>query len=155
MSDIAQNDSIASGSSAINVIMEDQKSCNKDLNAVSPSEFIWLWRQRQISRKNKKGSRVIQEEAAQRLRVTRSVYIDAELGKLPERDISMLLERIGLENMICPSIAEKCALARRRSGIGLLPLSGMLDMSRVTFLRHEYSGSETLVEFWRKKGFIF
>src|SRR3982751_432331 len=104
MSDIAQNDSIESGSSAINVIMEDQKSCNKDLNAVLPSEFIWLWRQRQISRKNKKGSRVIQEEAAQRLRVTRSVYIDAELGKLPERDISMLLERIGLENMICPSI---------------------------------------------------
>jgi hypothetical protein len=144
MSDIAQNDSIASGSSAINVIMEDQKSCNKDLNAVSPSEFIWLWRQRQISRKNKKGSRVIQEEAAQRLGV-----------KLPERDISMLLERIGLENMICPSISEKCALARRRSGIGLLPLSGMLDMSRVTFLRHEYSGSDTLVEFWREKGFIF
>lgn len=54
-----------------------------------------------------------------------------------------------------PNVGDYCALARRRSGMGLRETAAAAAVSRQTVLNWEDRGDEKMVQFWRDKGYRF
>lgn len=132
---------------------------NKDLTSRTPGEELWLWRRRQVSPSGRSRSRVgsglSQAEAAQMLGMATQRYHDAEAGSLPERDIRTILADLNNGDHHEPTIAELCALARRRAKWTLRQAQDALGFSRVTFLERERVGDSSVVRLWRNAGFRF
>lgn len=111
---------------------------NKDLRRTTVAEDVWLWRYR-------KGWS--QAQAANALHMSRTHYQLLESGRAARRTF-------------CPSrgtrcTGEACALARRRSGLGLTKTATLYGVSRPTLINHEAKSLETLRQFWEKRGFTF
>jgi len=128
-----------------------------DLTDLTPGEELWLWRRRQVSpwgrTRSRIGSGMSQEEAAARFGMTLQRYHDAEADRLAERDIRTILAEIGVQREM--TLAERTALARRRSRWPLKRTVDDLGMSRVTYLEREKAGHESIVQFWEGRGFDY
>lgn len=110
---------------------------NKDLSTASPGERLWLVRQ---------NAGMTQREAADRHGCCLSIYQRYEQDKRePEYLVVPPPLHIGL----------LCALARRRSGLTLNQVAEALGVSKVTVLTMERAGDSRLVNFWRRKKFLF
>lgn len=97
-----------------------------------------------------------QSEAAGQLGISAQRYHDAEMSRLPERDVRTILAGTtsGGANT-APAPGELCALARRRAGWTLTVAQQALGVSRVTYLERERAGSADVVQLWRREGFKF
>lgn len=96
-----------------------------------------------------------QAEAAERLGISAQRYHDAEAGRLPERDVRVLLMSATQGSSIEPSAGELCALARRRAGWTLELARQAIGRSRVTFLELERSGGDEVLNLWKREGYTF
>lgn len=97
-----------------------------------------------------------QAEAARWVGITTQRYHDAETDRLAEREIWKIRGRAIYDgNLLAPSTAELCALARRRSRLTLTVVCEELGVSRVTYLERERAATLDIVGYWKDKGFIF
>jgi len=135
------------------------KNTRKNLTDRSPAEELWLWRRRQLSpsgrTRSRIGSGMSQAEAAERLGISSQRYHDAEAGRLPGRDVRVLLMSACQGDNIDPKPGELCALARRRAGWTLELARQAIGRSRVTFLELERIGSGDVINLWVREGYTF
>ena len=108
-----------------------------------------------MSSRVKLGSRMSQNEAAEYLGIPIMKYHHIETSKIPDREIRLVLDTIRAEEMSPPTLGERCALARRRSKLGLAKVAGALGISRVAYLTGERSGAANVVSFWERQGYRF
>lgn len=108
---------------------------DRDLRRPTPAERLWLWR---------RTTSLTQADAAARLGVPLRRYQRAEAG-----ENSVQVPR-GAPR---PTLGDLCALARRRSRLGLRAAAARLGISHVTLLAWERGSDPRLVEGWRVLGF--
>ena len=130
-----------------------------NLRRLTPSERIWLWRRRRPSTTGRVlgrgGSRMSMGEAAAHLNLPTATYVAAESGNDPDI-VQIVLDLLGDDVKQRPSVAELCALARRRSRVEVDDLCrAMGGISRPTFFARETEGSPELIDLWRARGYEF
>jgi hypothetical protein len=141
-----------------------------DLGTLTAGDKLWLWRQRQPSRRslsqNRGHGRLKQADAAELLgifsteeRVNSALYRFIESGygtvlqnraalaALASLDSSTRLDRW--------TSGELCALARRRSKLSIAEASRELGYSKPMYYRFEASGDEKIKRLWKARGYRF
>jgi transcriptional regulator with XRE-family HTH domain len=113
-----------------------------DIWDLTPGEVLRIARHR---------AGLTQREAASRAGVGKTAWWEAEKGFAP----ALTPREARLRDVRRPSLPELLDLARRRSGLGLEGVAGLLGTSRVTLLALERAGDEGLRAFWEKRGFRF
>ena len=160
----------------------DARTINFDLTMLSPAERVWLWRYRLRARdghsKGRHGARPSPDELGARIGVRGATLRVVESGMALPNEIAMVMLAAGDALPEVPTVAEACALARRRWGQSVMLLceefrdpvatdaAGRVThrgsatgetraLTKQRFGHWEGSARPRLVEFWRAKGFRF
>ena len=144
-------------------------SIDLDLNVLSASERLVLWRYRQHATNGRlfgrSGAALTQSEAATRLGISGNTYARLEEGAasaMSADKISGLLTALG---PLFPSLGELCFIARRRSGAKLQEVLDSFNrvsetarremISRPWFHQLERAGDPRVIAHWESQGFKF
>lgn len=130
-----------------------------DLGQLNPDEHLFLWRRRQKATNGRLmgrvGSSMSRAEAAAALGIDPATYARLESGARPSLQDEKTCTALEALEVLSPTLAELCFIARRRSGRSLRDIEVELDVSRVSFHKWERAGNPRLVDYWEKQGFRF
>lgn len=133
-----------------------------DLSVITAPEELFLWRLRRRATNGRllgrTGPAQSQAEAAAAIGLSLRAYSRLETGEAVVMDadqVRELIDYLGANGRLRPTRGELCMLARRRSGFQLSEIEVVLEVSRPIFHRRERAGDETVVAFWRSRGFRF
>jgi DNA-binding XRE family transcriptional regulator len=136
---------------------------NRDLTNLNTGERLLLWRRRYPTARattlGRSGARMSRAEAAVELglSVKRYAKIEDDSGWLDAGLTGEEAARVRkkIADIVSPTIAEMCYLARRRSGLPLAKVEAALGTTRPTLHKMEREGNPRLVAFWEGRGFLF
>lgn len=130
-----------------------------DLGDLTAGEKLWLWRRRQRaasgSIQGRGGGIASQRETAERLGLAPGSYLKLEGDGRARLSLGEALDVAAVVGDLEPTVAELCALARRRSRVTLARLQAELGLGRDGVLRAERAADAAVVELWRRRGYAF
>lgn len=122
-----------------------KKQVNLQLNKLSDGERLWYVR-KYIYYYN-------QYEMAEHTGCGHNMYCEIELGRRPLVGSWNTVPELKIFPWKAVSIGAKIAIARRRSGLGLVRVAKKLGVSRMWYLTMEHVGDNRVVAFWAAQGF--
>lgn len=118
---------------------KEMHAMNKNLRKLTPGEILWC---------NRRAKGWTQTQAASWLDIPLKTYQRAERGEC-------YLHSSLIKKWIAYPTGVVCALARRRSGLGMRGAAALLGLSHTTMLKMETESDPALCKLWRRQGFRF